>query len=43
MAGSPLIDAGTTIPGFAEDFEGCGRPQGQDWDIGAYEYQAPAE
>jgi hypothetical protein len=38
QAGSPAIDAGLTIPGFATDFDGIARPQGSAFDIGAYEY-----
>ncbi len=39
-AGSPLINAGTTIAGFSTDKAGTLRPQGSAWDIGAYEYVA---
>ena len=34
---SPCIDAGTDV-GFNMDIEGNERPQGQGFDIGAYEY-----
>ncbi len=42
-AASPCRDAGVTLSGFADDYEGNARPQGALWDIGAYEYlTAPA-
>lgn len=34
---SVLIDKGTPIPGFNSDFSGTTRPQGNGWDIGAFE------
>lgn len=34
---SPAIDAGDPVP-VNEDFDGYPRPQGQGWDIGAYEW-----
>ncbi|HMJ65759.1 MAG TPA: immunoglobulin domain-containing protein, partial [Candidatus Binatia bacterium] len=36
--GSPAIDGGAAIAEVAEDIIGRPRPQGQAWDIGAYEY-----
>ena len=36
--GSPAIDAGTTLEEVTEDFDGTPRPQGEAYDIGAYEY-----
>jgi hypothetical protein len=36
--GSPCIDAGVALTGFADDFRGASRPSGSAWDIGAYEY-----
>ena len=38
QAGSPAIDAGIAISGFATDRDGASRPQGSGWDIGAYEF-----
>ena len=38
QAGSPAIDAGISIPGFNNDFDGTPRPQQGGWDIGAYEF-----
>jgi len=35
--GSPAIDAGAAIAGVTEDRQGTDRPQGQAYDIGAYE------
>ncbi|MBS1666433.1 MAG: T9SS type A sorting domain-containing protein, partial [Bacteroidetes bacterium] len=40
--GSPLIDAGFTIPTITTDFAGIPRPQGTAYDIGAREYSASA-
>jgi hypothetical protein len=40
-AGSPAIDAGATVS-LATDYDGVPRPQGPDYDIGAYEYSASA-
>lgn len=39
LAGSPAIDAGTTISGITTDARGVSRPQGSAYDIGAYELQ----
>ncbi len=36
--GSPAIDSGTTILDLLTDFEGLSRPQGIQYDIGAYEF-----
>jgi hypothetical protein len=38
LSGSPLIDAGLTMPTLTYDHDGVGRPQGSAYDIGAYEY-----
>ncbi|TAL57929.1 MAG: T9SS type A sorting domain-containing protein [Bacteroidetes bacterium] len=39
--GSPAIDAGLNLsPDVVDDFSGTLRPQGLDYDIGAYEYTA---
>lgn len=35
---SAAIDTGTAVLGIAEDFDGAIRPQGEAYDIGAYEY-----
>ncbi|MDP4219122.1 MAG: right-handed parallel beta-helix repeat-containing protein [Bacteroidota bacterium] len=35
---SPSIDAGVTVPEVPDDFKGTLRPQGNGYDIGAYEY-----
>jgi hypothetical protein len=35
---SPAIDAGATLTNVDVDNEGASRPQGNSWDIGAYEY-----
>jgi len=37
---SPAINSGTDLnsTGFSTDFAGVSRPQGPNWDIGAYEY-----
>jgi len=43
-AGSALIDAGADLSGsFTDDILGNTRPGGSDFDIGAFEYFAPAE
>jgi hypothetical protein len=34
---SPAVDAGATVPTVAEDFAHAPRPQGQAYDVGAYE------
>ncbi|MFC1849028.1 right-handed parallel beta-helix repeat-containing protein [candidate division CSSED10-310 bacterium] len=36
---SPAIDQGTNLPDVPVDLEGTTRPQGNGYDIGAYEYQ----
>jgi hypothetical protein len=38
QAGSPAINAGTTVGGLSEDFEGNAVPNGAAPDIGIYEY-----
>jgi hypothetical protein len=38
QAGSPCKDAGATLAGVTDDYEGNARPQGAGYDIGAYEY-----
>jgi hypothetical protein len=38
LTGSPAIDYGTPISSFDFDMEGISRPQGEQWDIGAYEF-----
>jgi hypothetical protein len=38
QAGSPAIDAGTSLPQVTDDFEGNPRPQNSVYDIGAFEY-----
>ncbi|MHC4713423.1 MAG: putative Ig domain-containing protein [Planctomycetota bacterium] len=35
--GAPAIDAGTTLAEVTDDFDGNSRPQGDGYDIGAYE------
>jgi len=35
---SPCIDAGATVSGVANDYDGTSRPQGEEFDIGAYEF-----
>jgi chitodextrinase len=40
--GSPCIDAGTANGAPATDIEGTARPQGDGFDVGAYEFTAPA-
>ncbi len=39
MADSPAIDVGITIDTITTDIEGNSRPQGDGYDMGAYEYQ----
>ncbi len=36
--GSPAIDVGASLPNVQFDRDGCVRPRGAGWDIGAYEY-----
>ena len=36
-AGSPAIDSGATLPEVEDDFDGVKRPQGNRYDIGAFE------
>ena len=38
-AGSPAIDAGIKVDKVATDAEGVNRPQGKNFDIGAYEFK----
>lgn len=38
VAGSTLINAGTTVASVTTDYAGTARPQGAAYDIGAYEY-----
>lgn len=42
-AGSPAIDAGTTLADVTTDLEGKARPIGAAFDIGAYEYGTPPQ
>jgi hypothetical protein len=37
---SPAIDKGAVVTGLKYDKDGTSRPQGANWDIGAYEYSA---
>ena len=39
QAGSPAIDAGATVA-VTDDFDGNPRPQGQAYDIGAFEWSS---
>jgi MYXO-CTERM domain-containing protein len=41
-AASPAIDKGTVVAAAAHDFDGAARPAGAAFDIGAFEYGAPA-
>jgi hypothetical protein len=41
LSDSMLIDAGTAIDAFANDYLGMSRPQGAAWDIGPYEGGGP--
>lgn len=43
QADSPAIDAGVSIQGFNIDRQGTTRPQGNAWDLGAYEFNEGAE
>ena len=36
---TPAIDAGLSLPEFADDWDGQPRPQGKAWDIGADEFK----
>ena len=38
-----VVDKGTALEGFSDDFRGVKRPQGAAWDIGAFEYATPAK
>ena len=38
QANSPVIDVGLTLPLVSKDFDGLVRPQGQYYDLGAYEF-----
>lgn len=40
LSNSTAVDRGTnlTSTGFSNDYSGLSRPQGQAWDVGAYEY-----
>jgi parallel beta-helix repeat protein len=40
LATSPAIDQGTTVATVAADFDGVARPQGTEYDIGAFEHAA---
>ena len=40
QSGSPAIDAGASISTFSDDHNGDARPNGNRWDIGAFEYGA---
>jgi hypothetical protein len=41
LAGSSAIGAGSVLTEFSTDIVGTSRPQGINWDIGAYEYISP--
>ncbi len=38
QTGSPAIDAGTTVTQVVNDFDDVARPQGSDYDVGAFEF-----
>ena len=40
---SVLVDRGTTIASFSEDYLNTRRPQGSAWDVGAYELTTGAQ
>jgi hypothetical protein len=40
LLGSPAIDVGQTLVDVTTDLEGTPRPQGNAYDIGAYEYRS---
>ena len=42
MPGSPALDSAVELPGLITDFDGVLRPQGAAYDIGAFEFIAPA-
>jgi hypothetical protein len=39
---SPAIDKGSSLDAPSNDFNGGVRPQGSNWDVGAFEWSAPA-
>ncbi|MBI5118507.1 right-handed parallel beta-helix repeat-containing protein [Candidatus Poribacteria bacterium] len=41
-AGSRAIDSGTAVPDLSYDLAGNGRPQGNGYDIGCYEFATPS-
>ncbi|NIO68304.1 MAG: hypothetical protein GTN71_04430, partial [Anaerolineae bacterium] len=43
LGGSPAIDKGTCVAGITTDQRGVTRPQGDDCDMGAYEYVQEGE
>ena len=43
QSGSPAIDGGVSIAGLVRDRDGTPRPQGNSFDIGAYEYYQGAQ
>lgn len=43
QSNSPCRDTGVTISGVVNDYDGISRPQGNAFDIGAYEYQGSAQ
>ena len=40
QAGSPAVDTGVTVSGVPTDYDGVSRPQGNAFDMGAYELVA---